>query len=374
MISLYFHIPFCSKKCPYCHFYVIPNEQNLKNLFLPSLQLEWQQKKDLLKNHTIVSIYFGGGTPILLGPEAIEKILDWIQRDGSISSNCEITIEANPESVTLPLMQKLKIIGINRVSIGVQSFQDSLLQDLGRTHNSQEAKTSIETTFFSGIENISIDLMYDLPNQSLTDWETTLHAIENLPISHLSLYNLTIEPNTLFFKKKKALTPLLPNDRDSLQMVLFAETFLGSKDFSRYEISAFAKKGFHSCHNTGYWTGRPFLGFGPSAFSYWEKKRFSNISSIHRYADLLSHGKNPIDFEECLPYPNDVHELFAVQLRLVSGVDLEQFEKKHLKLPLETMEKLSDLIIKRWIEKENSVYRLTREGRLFYDSVAAEII
>jgi oxygen-independent coproporphyrinogen-3 oxidase len=342
---------------------------------LQSLFLEWQQKLPLLYGKTIVSIYFGGGTPSLLEEKSVHMILEWILQSSShISKDCEITFEMNPEDGSLPYLKQIKKLGINRVSIGVQSLDDSLLEVLDRRHGAEKALQAIDNVFTAGIDNISIDLMYDLPHQTFIAWQNTLHKIQKLPISHLSLYNLTIEPHTLFFKKQKQLTPHLPTQELSLQMLEYACTYLESIDLMRYEISAFAKNGRYSKHNTGYWTGRSFLGYGPSAFSFWEKKRFRNIANLNKYHDLLKSGESPVDFEEKLSYPNDLNELLAVNLRLIEGVNLEEFQKRWGQLSSLTMKVLQSLQDKKWVQFENKNVKLTKTGLLFYDSVAEEII
>lgn len=337
---------------------------------MKALALEWQMLLPKLQHNKIESIYFGGGTPTLLGADHIRTILSWID----YPPTCEITIEANPEEATLSLMQELMHAGINRVSIGVQSFDDSSLTVLGRTHNSQKAVQAVEATHKAGISNISIDLMYDLPQQTLESWTSTLAQVKELPISHLSLYNLTIEPNTSFFKRRERLSPLLPTQETSLQMLDAAVSSLESFGLCRYEISAFAKEGKESHHNVGYWTARPFLGFGPSAFSYEEKKRYRNCASLHQYSTLVHAGQSPVDFSEQLSYPDDLHELLAIELRLIKGVNLDNFEKRHGKLPKITYEKLEILQQKGWVEKDQKIVKLTKEGLLFYDSVAVELI
>ncbi|MFS8563032.1 MAG: radical SAM family heme chaperone HemW [Rhabdochlamydiaceae bacterium] len=296
-ISLYFHIPFCTRKCPYCHFYVTSNKQSSKDLLLEALKQEWELQKEKIEGKKVISIYFGGGTPALFGPAPIQTILSWI----SIPPHCEITLEANPEEITFELMQAYKAAGINRVSIGVQSLDNDLLKILGRTHNAEKALSGIEATYKAGLTNISIDLMYEIPHQSLSVWKKTLSQLNNLPIKHLSLYNLTIEPDTLFFKKSKKLTPHLPSSDACLEMLNLAVTELEKVGLYRYEISAFSQEGYQSCHNTGYWQGRPFLGFGPSAFSYWEGSRFRNIAHLQKYADRLQASLSPLISKKRFP-------------------------------------------------------------------------
>lgn len=358
-ISLYFHIPFCTKKCPYCHFYVIPNRLSFQNLLKEGLLLEWEQQAPLIQNKKVCSIYFGGGTPTLF--HEIDSILEKIPR----APDCEITIEANPEESTLELFTHLRSIGFNRLSLGVQSLDDRSLQTLERIHTADKAKAAIFNAQKAGFTNISIDLMYDLPGQTEESWRYTLDQLEGLPIQHLSLYNLTIEPHTAFHKRQVQ----VPAGELSLRFLTLALDKLEQIGLRRYEISAFARPGYESRHNLGYWTGRPFLGFGPSAFSYWEKERFRNIANIHRYVKLLKEGQSPVDFREKLPYPADVKELLSVRLRLKEGVDLALFP-----IPTETetgIEKLKSLQL---LTQAGSQLQLTERGMLFYDEIAAELI
>lgn len=365
--SLYFHIPFCSKKCPYCHFYVLPDREGDKNALLKSLKQEWQKRASQLNSFNLVSLYFGGGTPLLFGPERIQEVLSWIP----LQPTAEITLEANPENATAALFRHFKQSGINRISLGAQSFDDSLLKVLGRGHDAKQIKKSVEYAYAAGIDNISIDLMFDLPGQSLSQWRETLQEAVSLPISHLSLYNLTIEPNTLFFKKQQSLKKILPDPETSLAMYHLAIEELEKAGLQQYEISAFGRK---SLHNTGYWTARPFLGFGPSAFSFWEKKRFRNIANLKKYSEFLANDEFPVDFEEQLTKSALQKELLAVQMRLKEGVDLGEFSARHGELPAEVYPSLEKLKTCGWIQKDGLIIRLTDEGMLFYDSVAEEII
>jgi oxygen-independent coproporphyrinogen III oxidase len=374
-ISLYFHIPFCTQKCPYCHFFVIPDAAGLKQPFTAALLKEWNLRLPQLQGKRVVSIYFGGGTPTKLEPAQYRSILEKIYGSGvELCADCEITLEANPEDVTLPVMQQYRALGINRVSLGVQSLSDEDLVLLGRSHHAACALGAIEAVYRAGIVNISIDLMFELPHQTLQTWEKTLKSLSHLPIAHLSLYNLTFEPQTVFFKQQPRLLPRLPSEEVRLQMLQSAVQSLESLGLRRYEISAFAKPGMHSKHNTGYWTGRPFIGFGPSAFSYWEGARFSNVAHFNKYLNEVSKNRLPVDFEERLSYPRNLQELFAIRLRLLAGVDLKQWAAIHGPLPMIIEESLQKLIEKEWIERDTNIVKLTSSGQLFYDSAAVEII
>jgi len=322
---------------------------------------EWARLKPLTQGKGLKSLYFGGGTPSLLGPEKIQEILTWLEPPSGI----EITLEANPENMTEESMRGYAQAGINRVSIGIQTLDNAMLKKLGRLHDGQKAQQAVLTTIAVGIENISVDLMYDLPGQDLLQWENTLDQVCRLPITHLSLYNLTIEPHTVFFKQRQLLEKILPNEEVSLQMYEMAVAKLSSAGLAQYEISAFAKPGFHSRHNVGYWTGRPFLGLGPSAFSYWENRRYRNIANLNKYHQL----ENPVDFEEELPELSRMRELLAIRLRLTKGIDLREW-----KLDEETRHVLEELITQELLVKTESNLRMTRKGILFYDTIAAEII
>jgi oxygen-independent coproporphyrinogen-3 oxidase len=329
---------------------------------LDSLRLEWDQNKHLVSGKQIVSVYFGGGTPFLIGPKAISEILSWIQPPLS----AEITLEANPEDITLPDMQAFAQAGINRVSLGIQSLDNHLLKLLGRHHTAQQGISAIHAVKEAGISNITVDLMYEIPKQTLSSWKNTLSQLETLPITHLSLYNLTFEPQTLFYKKRSELTPELPSSEESLQMLKLATQVLEKMSLKRYEISAFAKDGFTSRHNTGYWAGRPFLGFGPSAFSFWEGKRYRNVCNLKKYSSLLQSGSSPVDFTEQLSPLASLHERLAVNLRILEGVDIQEFPVGN-PLYLKLQEK-------GWLHLNEQRARLTDQGLLFYDSVAEEII
>lgn len=355
-ISLYFHIPFCTKKCPYCRFYSI-EDLSQRDSFLQALLLEIKAKQDLFKEKKIQSIYFGGGTPFLFGPKRIEKIMKIVPKA------LEITIEANPETFSRNDMSDYKSIGINRLSLGVQSFDDRDLRSLKRKHYAKESLNAIEEAFKAGIENISIDLMYDIPNQTLFSWNKTLSFLHKLPIVHVSLYNLVIEPKTPFFKIRKKLLQEMAHEKISLKFLKTGLKVLKEAGFKRYEISAFAKMSKMSIHNMGYWTGRPFLGFGPSAFSYLDGRRFQNSSNLNEYEQLLLKGIIPIAFTEKLSLEKQKRELLAIGLRLLSGIKVTKEEEKWL-IPLKEQGLL---------KKRGKGFMLSARGLLFYDSIASEL-
>ena len=319
-----------------------------------------------IKDKKLVSIYFGGGTPSLF-PEGIEKILVHLYPRKEI----EITLEANPEDLDFDLCSFYRNIGINRLSIGVQSLYDPSLKMIGRAHSAQKAIFSIQTSQEAGFENISIDLMYDLPKQGLKSWKYTLNAIRDLPITHLSLYNLTLDPPSLYYKYREEIARQQPSFAISAQMLKEAISSLKKSGFQRYEISAFAKPGYYSRHNTGYWLGRPFFGLGPSAFSYIDGRRFRNICHLNKYLTALKENQNPVDFEERLEYNAAKKEHLCIQLRLARGVDLNEFEKKWGSL---SKKPIQSLIEQGLLEQSGNRLRLSEKGFFFYDSIVAELI
>lgn len=368
--SLYFHVPFCKKKCPYCHFFVIKSESSLITSYVNAVSQEWDLKGPYLGQiNELASLYFGGGTPSQLSTTQLKQLLDLVRSRYSLSSNVEITLEVNPEDATRESLSSYLDLGINRLSFGVQSLHDPLLQKLGRSHSSEQ---TIKTLFLAeelGFDNISIDLMYDVPYQTLESFCATIKQIEKLPIQHLSLYNLVIEPQTPFFAQKKLLAPHLPADEESLAMLSFATSALPLYGLERYEISAFAKKGRESVHNTGYWKGRPFVGLGPSAFSYMDGKRFQNYPNWKEYTRNIESGIDPIGFAEKLSPIASLHERLAVELRLTQGVDLSK-----ISLPATTLTKLENLELDGLLTRKGSVVQLTEKGLNFYDTVAVELI
>lgn len=364
--SLYIHTPFCTKKCPYCHFYVLKDDEQKKERLLKALQSDWNRWAEKLSQNHLTSIYFGGGTPTLFGSQRIQTLLHQISQTHSLD-NIEITIEANPETLTCALLIELKKMGINRLSIGVQSFDDQLLKSLGRTHTSQNARQSVIDASDMGFQNITIDLMYDLPSQTVKQWQHSLNEAVSLPITHLSLYNLTIEPKTLFYRQKSNLEKTIPSQEISKEMYCAAVFTLQKAGLMQYEISAFAKPGFTSLHNTGYWGHRPYIGLGPSAHSFFQKRRFRFIPNFEKYCHAIENNCSPVDEEEILTKEELAREKLTLKLRMFEGFDLDS-EKFY---PQKTIKKLIDQGL---LEQKGSLLRLTPKGALFYDRIAMELI
>lgn len=327
-----------------------------------------------IQGKMVPSIYFGGGTPTLFGIDRLRILLERIRKEITPTTNLEITIEANPETLTRGYLHSLRKIGINRLSVGVQSLDSDLLQMLGRNHSVQTIEKALLDASEVGFNNISIDIMYEIPKQTWESWEKTVNRALYLPITHISLYNLTFEKGTPFYKKYDHLKTYLPSQEEGAKMLQYAVSTWEAAGMKRYEISAFARQEkYRSQHNLGYWTGRLFLGLGPSAFGYINGERMQNMFPLKRYAEALVQGKEAVHFREKLEYPNNMRELLAIHLRILEGVPLEKFHKNY-KLDIKTKCSIRFLIKQGFVKKTGRYLQLTELGVLFYESVAIELI
>ncbi len=368
--SLYIHIPYCKRRCPYCHFYTVPDDESSKDQLLDAILGELHLRTPSIKtlNKPLESLYFGGGTPSLFGPDRIEKII--AQAKTFASQPIEVTLEGNPEHLSYELLQEYFHTGINRLSIGAQTFDNALLKKLGRAHSSKELISSIENAHSAGFKNISIDLMYEIPNQTYDSWKESLEIANQLPIQHLSIYNLTIEPGTSFYKRQEKLLKQIPGEDTCSQMWELLNTYLEGKGWDHYEISAFTRENKYSHHNIGYWLSRPFYGLGPSAFSYWDGARFQNTKSLENYISDIASGSLKSAFYEKLPHDQSTAERIAVALRTSMGVCLTDFQ---------ISDKLSnsiDALLKQELAilDQKGILRLTEQGRRYYDTVGQIIV
>ena len=287
-LGIYVHIPFCKSKCEYCDFYSIggARDRRMTDDYLQALADHIRESGRLAPNHLVDTVYFGGGTPSFFGAENLEKILDEIHRSFRLSVEAEITVEANPDSVNVQGLKRMLRAGFNRLSLGVQSDDDAMLKRLGRPHNFEQARTAMQKARQVGFANISLDLMYGLPNQTRAGWQETVEHIARMRPEHVSCYALKVEEGTPLYEYKDAVN--LPSDDVQADMYLDACEILRSYGFEHYEISNFAKRGFASKHNMKYWTGGEYLGFGPTAASDFDGKRFTIIRDLRGYINGIS--------------------------------------------------------------------------------------
>jgi len=326
MAGIYLHIPFCAKKCAYCDFFSVANTQNSER-FISALLKEMEIRKDFLENEKIQTIYFGGGTPSLLSPPQLEILINGLHKYFSVDNNIEFTLEANPDDLNRNYLTDILSLGVNRLSIGIQSFHDKDLKLMKRRHNVHQAKQSVLTAQETGFKNISIDLMYGLPDLKITEWEENINGALDLNIQHISAYHLTIEPNTLFKKWWQQNKITLPDDDESLNQFNLLKELTQKNGFLHYEISNFAKDGFLSLHNTNYWMGKKYLGLGPSAHSYNLSSRQWNISNLQVYLSEISKGILPNEIEN-LSLNEKYNDYILVSMRTMWGADIQKIENE----------------------------------------------
>ena len=330
-MQIYIHIPFCRAKCKYCAFNSIVAQDEIIDEYVKALCNEIESSS---QNQTINTIYFGGGTPSILTIRQLSKIFDTLNKHYDLSHCREFTIEANPGTVNKYYLNELREIGINRLSLGIQSFDDNLLHILGRIHNSEEAIDTVKTAV-SIFDNVSIDLMYDLPEQTAEILQNTLNTAMALNVQHISIYGLEVEEGTEFGRLQNLDRLKLPNDDESEKMYELITKELPQHGFQRYEISNFAIEGFESRHNLGYWSDAEYLGLGAGAHSYIQMPReypfgvrLSNISNIREYIDGIKNGLNIKEIEEILTQKTAMEEFCFLALRKAEGIDVKRFKTK----------------------------------------------
>ena len=320
MAGIYIHIPFCIKKCGYCDFYSI-TELSEKSCFIKALIKEIQERYKEVKDENIETIYFGGGTPSVLKYEDLIEVFISLKQHFNLAQVQEITIEVNPDDITAEYLHNLKAVGFNRLSIGIQSFNDRILNFMNRRHNATQAIQAVKFAQKVGFTNISIDLIYGIPNMSKTEWKESIDAAIALNVQHISAYHLTFEPGTLFYKKLKQGILTEIEDKESVDQYNLLISELKSAGFEDYEISNFCKAGFYSVHNSNYWTGNNYIGFGPSAHSLINNKRSWNITSLHEYIKNVNQGSAYCEYE-FLSKKDRYNETIMLGLRTSIGLNI----------------------------------------------------
>ena len=374
-LGIYIHVPFCRSKCQYCDFYSLTTKDDkLMDSYLQAMTMHIKEAGALAPNHRVDTVYFGGGTPTFFGADGMASIMSAIRRSFDVASDAEITFEANPDSISDRLLRRLRGEGFNRVSLGIQTDDDEILQKIGRPHNYAQAATAFERIRRAGYRNVSVDLMYGLPGQTLDGWEKTLRRVLTLNPEHVSCYGLKVEERTPLYQYKDSCN--LPADDLQADMYLMAIEILRSKGYRQYEISNFAKKGLISKHNMKYWTGGEYLGFGPDASSDFGGKRFTMVRDLLAYIDGIK-GKGQVLSElHEVPRRERAGEFLMTRLRTVAGIDPAEYEKLYL-LPFEPLEKALErfqthnLAVKSTV---NGSWHLTPEGFLVSNSIISDLL
>lgn len=372
MAGIYLHIPFCRQACYYCNFH-FSTSLSQQGAMVDALLQEITLQKDYLAQEPVHTIYFGGGTPSLLKEQELTALLLHLRTTFNVAPDAEITLEANPDDLTAEKLTQLKAAGINRLSIGVQSFHEEDLTWMNRAHNSRQALDCIKLAQELGFHNITIDLIYGGPTLTDEGWEQNVKQAIALGIPHLSCYALTVEPGTALdhFIKKKKMAATDP-DKAAQHFEMLME-WLGNAGYEHYEISNFALPGWHSRHNSSYWQGKPYLGLGPSAHSFNGASRQWNIASNAQYIKSITAGKVPFEIES-LTTAMQFNEYIMTSLRTSAGCNLEWVSEKfgtdhtiHLLAHSEPYIRMGR------IEKVGETLRLTKAGRLFADGIAGEL-
>ncbi len=371
MAGLYIHIPFCKQACHYCDFHFSTNLQLMEQM-MDSILLELQLRKAYLKGEAVDTIYFGGGTPSLVPVEYLEKILDQISTLFP-GSKQEVTLEANPDDLNPQALATWKSLGIDRLSLGIQSFQDQILKAYNRAHNSKEATQAIQLARAAGFEKFSIDLIYGYPHSDHRLWQLDLEEALRLDPGHLSAYSLTIEPKTTFgnWTKKGKFSPA--EDEFVAQQFEYLQEQCDKAGYLQYEISNFSRPNQAAVHNSNYWKRSPYLGIGPSAHSFDGSSRGFNPSSNTSYTKALAAGSVPFVLEELTP-EECINEEILTGLRTSWGLDTgslaERYHLDILEIKKGSITKLTELGM---IHTEAKTLTLTRKGQLLADSIASDI-
>jgi oxygen-independent coproporphyrinogen III oxidase len=371
-VHLYLHIPFCHQACHYCDFH-FSTRLSGKAALVEALIKEIELQKDYLGARELSTIYFGGGTPSTLSPDELSAIFVAIHKHFEVLAGAEITLEANPEDLTPEYLSVLKELGVNRLSIGIQSFHAANLTFMNRNHDVSQAQKSIQDAQAIGLDNISIDLIFGIPSNDIAMLEQDLAAAVATGVQHISAYSLTIEPKTVFgHQLKKGILQETP-EQHMADAFEFTHKYLEKQGFTAYETSNFAKPGFESQHNSSYWKQESYLGIGPAAHSFNQTTRQWNVANNTTYVNQIASGIIPAEVEE-LSAENQINEYIMTQLRTHWGIDLNYLRERFAAIESPFPEKE----IAYWINQgyaviENDRLKLVGQGKLIADGLAAEI-
>ncbi len=372
MSGLYIHIPFCKQACDYCNFHFSTSLQN-KNELLNALVLELKARAKYLDTKTLESVYFGGGTPSLLSVAEIRALLDEAKAHFSLSKDVEITLEANPDDLDSNKLRELKTAGINRLSLGIQSFHEADLKFMNRVHDTSRAHRCIKQVKEAGFHNYSIDLIYGTPGLSEAAWRSNLEQVRSYEVPHLSAYALTVEPKTvLAYRISKGLVPDVDEDLAANQFNILMD-FAEEAGYEHYEISNFCQPGHQAKHNSSYWQGAAYLGIGPSAHSFNGKTRSWNINHNTKYIKALETGDLPLETEH-LSTTEQYNEYLMISLRTAWGYDPKEVKKRFGEAAADALVQGSQKYLSdQLMETKGTNFRLTRKGKLLADHIIADL-
>lgn len=373
MAGIYLHIPFCKKKCHYCDFYKTL-ETGMTGSFLKSLKREAELQKTYLEQETVETVYFGGGTPSVLSVNNIRDILETLSMHYDIAEGAEITVEVNPDDINKTYADELKMSGVNRISLGIQSWDNNILKMLNRRHTAGQAEEALRLIQKAGIDNISADLIYGIPGMSSEIWASGLKKTLDHDIKHLSAYHLTIEEGTVFGRMKEEGELQETDEEESeRQFAVLLET-CSKNGFIQYEISNFCKEGYYSKHNTNYWRRVAYLGLGPSAHSFNGESRQWNVAGLMEYIKKIEKDELPVTFET-LDLRTRYNEYIMTSLRTMWGADLDYVEENINKELRDYLSNLSTRFIRygMMVKKDNTLI-LTDQGKMISDNIISSLM
>ena len=371
-LGIYIHIPFCKSKCEYCDFYSIPGKH--EELYADYTDAVCQHIKEtgpLAPNHRVDTIYFGGGTPSYFGEEGLATILTAVRKHFDVAPDAEITFECNPDSVTDHLLRRLRAEGFNRASLGIQCDDDKILAALGRPHTYKQAVTAFQKIRKAGFDNISVDLMFGLPQQSPFTWRDTLTNVLSLRPEHVSCYGLKVEEGTPLYEYQNSI--FLPTDDTQVDMSLAACEILKENGYRQYEISNFARRGKISRHNMKYWTGGEYIGFGPNAARDFAGKYYTIVGDLKAYIEGIRTGGQVIADVLEIPVRERAGDYLMLRLRTRHGISAQEYERPYL-LPFGPLEdELKKCAERGHAVFENDRWHLTPRGMMISNSIISEL-
>ena len=373
-LGIYIHVPFCRSKCIYCDFYsVTTKEQNLPEQYRKAICQHIREAGAQAPDYLVDTIYFGGGTPSYFGAEGMAAILTAIRKYFDVSPTAEITFEANPDSVSKHLLRRLRSEGFNRVSLGIQCDDDEILEKIGRPHNYQQAVDAVKLIRRKGFRNVSVDLMYGLPGQSLEAWQETLKNVLKLKPEHISCYGLKVEEGTPLYDVKEFAN--LADDDTQADMYLSAIEILRKRGYRQYEISNFCRKGHVSRHNLKYWNGEEYLGFGPDAASDFGGRRFTAVRDVHAYIEGIQNGGAVLREVQDVPPRDRAGEYLMMRLRTSMGIEPEEYERRFL-MPFAPLTEALEVFRQRGLAvyTYDGRWHLTPQGFLLSNSIISDLL
>lgn len=375
MISLYIHIPFCLSKCFYCSFSSFPQMDDHHDRYVQSLLTQIRTSYPEKHKKALETLFIGGGTPTVLRAGKLVEIIETCREVYGFSDDAEISIEANPGTIDRAKLRALHDAGVNRLSVGVQSFNNHDLGVMGRAHRSDKSIQAVYDAREAGFTNISLDLMYGIPGQSVESWKENLEQAAALQTQHLSLYQLTIEEDTDFYARYLTDSLGLPDDEAIIAMEQVTREYLGAHGIEQYEISNYARAGYECRHNIGYWHNEEFVGCGAGAAGFCNGKRYKVITDPLLYCSAVESGEDVIEESEVLSTEASFRETVVMGLRLIKGVAKRRLsDRYHLTLDDQYGSELTDLVRKGLLEETEDYLRLTVQGRRFANQVMAELV